>query len=318
MFKQKEKPTYKKNGRIPTQSRVFIDYTKKKPKITFQYLFKEEIDNYSGMFNKYIYFFVIILCIGSFLYFSNIGSDIGIPAPKFMNYPDGNIINCSTTFDTFTYQYPTTLASFLKEYNYTSINYMNLTCITSKNQTFMDRYWYDSSTYNFQKSSLFFKDPTQLLKYPLISITIPIIGLLLLGICWKLQRKYGKYLYKVNPSFIKERLRKRHEKHIERIAKMSTTPRYRWIFKSCPSNNIIEIPIFKNMYIGYEATEDFGKYLQRIEIKEIGFMERVKKKLKNNKKFRKGINWRTSDRFFYAKFFFSKNPKKGQLKLEWK
>ena len=122
-----------------------------------------------------------------------------------------------------------------------------------------------------------------------------------------IQKPLAKFIY-LNFKFTRKQLDKNHAKNLDKLARTDTKPTHKWIFKKCPKNNILEIPIFKNRYLGYIATKDFGKYLTNIEVKEHPFMKKVSRK--------KG--WEKSDDYFYAKFFFSENPKKGQLRLEWK
>jgi len=70
------------------------------------------------------------------------------------------------------------------------------------------------------------------------------------------------------------------------------------------------IPMFSNVYLDYKATEDFSKYLKKIEILEIpfyskqlkGFIFRRTKKTYNEYTFR-------------AVFHFSKKPRTGLLKV---
>lgn len=60
---------------------------------------------------------------------------------------------------------------------------------------------------------------------------------------------------------------------------------------------IFEIPLFKNVMLTYEASGDFSKYLQKVEIKEHDFYYRSEK-----------TQW-----LWKAKFVFSEIPKKGML-----
>lgn len=60
---------------------------------------------------------------------------------------------------------------------------------------------------------------------------------------------------------------------------------------------IFEIPLFKNVILTYEATDDFSKYLQRVEIREYDFQYKGEK-----------TQW-----LWKAKFIFSEVPKSGKL-----
>ena len=60
---------------------------------------------------------------------------------------------------------------------------------------------------------------------------------------------------------------------------------------------IFEIPLFKNVILTYEASGDFSKYLQRVEIREHDFQYKGEK-----------TQW-----LWKAKFIFSEVPKSGML-----
>ena len=94
-------------------------------------------------------------------------------------------------------------------------------------------------------------------------------------------------------------------------------------FKKCPKTKQLELPLFKNIYLDYEATEEFGKYLERVEIREHPFNELIKKGIKRserkkNKKMKKRNVKKIKNIWIWkATFFFSKQPKKGQLEIRW-
>jgi len=83
-----------------------------------------------------------------------------------------------------------------------------------------------------------------------------------------------------------------------------------------PSNNIIEIPLFKNMYMDYEATDDFAEHLQKISIIEHPFNRFIKKGLPFSKK-RKNIIKKPNVYLWKCIFEFKDKPKTGQLILRW-
>ena len=60
---------------------------------------------------------------------------------------------------------------------------------------------------------------------------------------------------------------------------------------------VFEIPLFKNVVLTYEASDDFSKYLQRVEIREHDFQYKGEK-----------TQW-----LWRAKFVFSEIPKSGML-----
>lgn len=104
------------------------------------------------------------------------------------------------------------------------------------------------------------------------------------------------------------------KKKIPSINKVLWGKGYMKTFNQIPKSKVIELPLFNNVYLDYNATEDFSEYLQRVEIREHEFdyvFRSRKKKIKNKKK---NIN------LWNAKFYFSQSPKdcKGGLELFWK
>ncbi len=82
---------------------------------------------------------------------------------------------------------------------------------------------------------------------------------------------------------------------------------YEAIFNSeNTKSKIIEIPLFSNVRLDYEAIGEFSKYLDRFEITEHPFNRVLRYKNKPKKK---------NEYLWKAKFYFSKIPKKGELKI---
>lgn len=84
-------------------------------------------------------------------------------------------------------------------------------------------------------------------------------------------------------------------------------------FTSCPKNKIIELPLFSNIYMDFEATDDFSDYLESMEIREHDFSQLVKKGYGKKRRIEKKPNvylWK-------AIFKFSSRPKKGRLQIFW-
>jgi len=72
----------------------------------------------------------------------------------------------------------------------------------------------------------------------------------------------------------------------------------------------LEIPLFTNIFMDYEATKEFSKYLKRIKIEEHPFVCKVWK----GKKLKK----RKNDQLWRARFIFSEIPKTGKLEVKWR
>jgi len=87
----------------------------------------------------------------------------------------------------------------------------------------------------------------------------------------------------------------------------------------------VEIPLFKNTLLDYKATKDFSKHLEFFEIREHKFKyvkwneikREIRKKLTKKQKKRKKMR-ELNDTLWYAKFYFTKKPKNGQLEVLFK
>jgi len=79
------------------------------------------------------------------------------------------------------------------------------------------------------------------------------------------------------------------------------------------SENKAIIPAFSNVYLIYEATKDFEKYLTKIEVMELPFVY-----MTNNffYPFKRKKKEEKNDMIFSAVFYFSKKPKTGVLKTQ--
>ena len=78
---------------------------------------------------------------------------------------------------------------------------------------------------------------------------------------------------------------------------------YEATFKKINSNTV-EIPLFKNVFLDYEATRDYGKYLIKIDIIEHPFVMTCMKTKKKGK---------PNEYLWKAIFTFSQIPKAGKL-----
>lgn len=85
---------------------------------------------------------------------------------------------------------------------------------------------------------------------------------------------------------------------------------YSTIFTQVPKEKYLEIPLFKNVWLDYNATGEFSKYLTEVDIREHPFKVISHLGRKANEKPNTYL-WR-------ARFYFSKIPKDGQLEVEFK
>ena len=65
---------------------------------------------------------------------------------------------------------------------------------------------------------------------------------------------------------------------------------------------------FNNIFLDYKATEEFAKYLERVEIVEHDFKVIQKRLFRKPKETQQDSVWT-------AKFYFTKIPKKGYLEI---
>lgn len=67
---------------------------------------------------------------------------------------------------------------------------------------------------------------------------------------------------------------------------------------------VVELPFFDNVFLHYEATDDFSKYLEKVDIVEHPFRKESVFSKRNN------------DRLWKAVFTFTEQPKLGALRIE--
>lgn len=72
----------------------------------------------------------------------------------------------------------------------------------------------------------------------------------------------------------------------------------------------VEVPYFENIVLKYEATKDFSKYLDVMEIREHNFKIEERD---GDKKVKKQNEW-----YWNAKFYFNKVPKNGEINIVFK
>lgn len=156
------------------------------------------------------------------------------------------------------------------------------TCTTINNtNSLVSSFYYfkGQDTYYFLKQILFYQVPVFLVLW------------------WIIFFYFGKALNKNEPR-MQIKFGKKFERH------------YSAIFTEVPKTKYIEIPLFKNVWLDYNATGDFSKYLKEVDIREhpftaVSHLGRKKADSPNT------YLWR-------ARFYFSRIPKNGQLEVEFK
>ena len=89
------------------------------------------------------------------------------------------------------------------------------------------------------------------------------------------------------------------------------------------NNYFCELPIFNNIILDYNATEDFSKYLELFEIKEHDFKyylkPRFRKRLLKQRKGKDKVKKKEMNEFiWYARFYFKQKPIKGYIEVIFK
>lgn len=274
-----------KEGKLPINARITIDYEHEDPKIKFSYP-KQNMVEQNRHFTFFLFMILVLIILAYF-------SARGFP---FIDYYD---------------VYPTS-CDIQEGRNGTIIKNMTIECDNGikRNILFTQHYRTENKYFNYLTSISRSEDSGFIVDYTEIPPTQKLIVLSFLitfSVAWfliipyflsipstKLLLKWGwfkKKIPKIN-SAIQGRCNKA-------------------IFKKIPDNLIIEIPFFKNVQMDYNATGDFSKYLKRVEIKEHLF-NRVLVRRGKIKKRKKNIA------YWYARFYFSQTAKKGKLEVMFK
>lgn len=263
----------KKVGDFPTNSRIHIKYQEgDKPKIDFEYP-----DNKRQIKDLWkssgIGLPAIILSIITVMILSMIWM-LNMPA----DYPkncDGTILTSNTTFET------------------TGIN---LFCDNITRYYFFS---YERTMYGYNWVIDGPETRVMPFKVLIFGVVVVILYLLFILIYGKIfsffvrKTEWGKNKYPLWNKHI-------HNKH------------WQAMFTECPDSLKIEIPLFSNIYLDYEAEEEFADYLTEVEIKEhdVKYIKTKKGLFKRKKELIPNVYlWK-------AIFTFKKKPTKGFLKVE--
>ena len=280
----------KKLGKLPVNSRVLIDYTGKKPEIRFGYPRKDAVHQNSistpAAIIALILWLIIFLCLYIFI--------------------DENLITQYTPSDCSVNQ------SFNNFTLYNGSEYFYISNITIDCDNFSQ-----TLSWNYgEKLIIFGKDYTKeyylmrgeegpgftqkqdyTFKYLIIIFSLFIISLIfLIMLYYKLVKLVGWLLSKTSIGI----------KAVPYLNKATVLKGYYICYENVKTSTI-EIPLFSNIYLNYNSTDDYSKYLKKVVILEHPFQEIVKqgkkkKKLKNV-------------RYWLCQFQFSRVPKKGKLEV---
>lgn len=305
----------KKEGKLPVNARITIDYSGDKPKIKFGYPRKDAVrQNREGVILLILLIFWLVIFVFLLKF---VGSGFGetIENPKNCTIVEGRSddysLNSKISDDynfSFTFDYPSEIQNYTlycNNNNYTLIFQSG----TEYNNVFLKFFLQSLNEHFWDFSPRFItKDKTP--------VYLLYIDLALFLVCF-----FGSiYLLFVLDKWIVTFLVKRDwfKKRIPEINRRLSFRGYQAIFKKV-KNRMIEIPLFNNVYLDFKATKEFSDYLQKIEIKEHPFNRIIvtKKRRKRKRKPRKGDRMKNIT-LWYAKFYFSKIPRTGRLEVRWK
>jgi len=259
-------------GKLPVNSRIFIDYKTKdgKPKVKFGYPIKKAgLNEASGVI--LLVFLVLsvifIYLLGNFAYH------------RWNSLPPKDCI-------------------ISKGYNQTNIKNITIYC----DNGYLATYEYIDGINNFilydfsNKFIRVIEHPYKMIFYGFIFFVFIIIIFAMVMLLGYMFQKKCKLVHKMIPY---------ENRYLSGRA-------YNIIFTEVPDNKIIEIPLFRNIFLDYTATKEFSKCLESFRIIEHPFSKQVFQKGKPVGKKKKNVYlWK-------AQFFFSDIPKTGNLEVRFK
>lgn len=274
----------KKHGKLPVNARISIDYRDKKPKIKFQYPDKQVVrQNLPLIYVSVMAFLTLVYLIAGFI----ISHFYSSPYPDYCNITQNRDEN-------------------------NLISNISLNCNGFENKTIMLGEQFSGGNrilyYFFREiglnSDFYIKDSGISLSHELIAFFLLI--LFLLSYFFVLPYPIALIITKV---LVKQEW---YQKIIPKINKTIGGRANVARFTEVPNKQYIEIPLFRNVSLDYEAHGEFSKYLEYFEIKEHPFNSYLIKSNGTKKKKRKNIQ------LWYARFYFKENPSFGYLEVRFK
>ena len=288
----------RKEGKIPCNARVDVDYTGKKPKVKFSYTSKKpkkDAENQAGLRYPQIFIWVIIGIIPFFYFFL---LNIVLLNDKESYYPSecGNL-----SFDDLNYTkqviYKGDFENLSHNFSYQAIYGFNLTC---DNKTHIFKFNRFGKIFHFPR---FYEEPKLDTKNLFVFLGLFIWFFASMRVSYYLNRILTKYLVK------KKWYQKWLPKAVAEGVLIKKEKKEYYKFK--PSDvleKVIIIPKFSNIELDYKTQGDFSKYLERVKIREYRKREI---NIKTNKIGKLEVDPWT----WYAVFYFSQKPEDGYLEV---
>lgn len=286
----------KKEGNIPANARVDVDYSKGKPKINFSFPRKNPIKDAINQHRVYP-LLVLMILLWAIPYFALVYL---VDEGNYKEYPE----ECNVSLNEGYANITTIIDGFEdgKKVNETInvhkkfVKGLNLSC---DNGNYTLDYQREYSL--IEKDTSFYpKSETDYKKFLLILIYFMIIAPLLIWILSGLitkrllkSKKYCKWFPKAQANGM--------------IFK-TNSKKYKKFTSKDLIENIVVIPRFSNVELDYKTKGDFSKYLDKIKIREY---RGRKINLKTNKKSKEKIEHYK----WYAVFIFKEKPKSGYLEV---
>jgi len=263
-----------KVGKLPVNSRIFIDYTGEKPKIDFEYPNKDTNNILSSSAIILPAFLFSFLIFGLFVFITQALSFEYLEINKIETYANNSLL--------FNISYNMSDEIKTGSYVLTSKGMFNKIITFEQRDRSLSQQFEDKIFIGFL--DLFINIGVWLLSF---IISIYSLKYIFVNTAWG-NKKFPKLNAKIS-----------NEKHYALFEP-----------KEVGDNLFIEIPLFKNIELSYEATKEFSDYLSRVEIIEHPF-NTIHKTIKGKKYIDKGIFlWR-------ARFYFSQKPLDGVIEVKW-
>ena len=269
-------------GEYPVNSRITIDYSKKKPEVKFEYPDKRSSQLWLTppvIYPTIIFTLITILLL---LYSTdNLGTEGSYPS----------VDDCVTYSNHWTNR--TNLIGFKHVCLIDGESYtIKTTFIPSKKFRL-----YTTNPKVVYQSDVTTSDSTETLVDLIIYAGLIIITVIIfvfwmwIFLLFYFKTKWGQKFY-------------------PEASKVLADAHFATTFDKVPENKQIVIPLFKNIYLDYKATKGFSKHLTRVEIREHEFDKIIRKGKKSIRKKGQVFLWK-------ATFYFNEIPKDGDLEVWW-